>query len=174
MSRRRLSRARGFPLAAAVVFAAAWILLTLPASLGGPATYVIVAGKSMEPSLHTGDLVIALRARSYRWGDVVVFRVPRGETGAGTTVIHRIVGGSGRGYFVRGDNRRFRDPWTPAASQLEGKSVLTIPRVGYALALLRTPILLAGLAGVLAFLLISGGAPPDRRPKPTVLARAPR
>jgi signal peptidase len=172
--RPRLGRARGLGLAAAALLAALWIVVGRPASLGGPATYVIVAGKSMEPSLHTGDLVVALRAKSYRSGDVVVFRVPPGEAGAGTPVIHRIVGGSGRGYFVRGDNRRFRDPWRPAASKLEGKSVLTIPRVGYLLVLLRTPILLAGLAGFLAFLLISGGSPADRRPKPTVLARSPR
>jgi signal peptidase I len=168
--RRRLA----LGVAAATVLAALWIVLAGPAALGGPATYVIVAGKSMEPSLRTGDLVVALRAKSYRAGDVVVFRVPRGEPGAGTPVIHRIVGGSAGGYFVRGDNRQFRDPWTPAASAFEGKSVLTVPRAGYVLALLRAPLPLAGLAAVLAFLLVSGGAREDRRPKPTILPRAAR
>ncbi len=40
---------------------AGWFFLLWPASLGGPASYVIVAGRSMEPGLQMHDLTIVRR-----------------------------------------------------------------------------------------------------------------
>ena len=149
-----------------------WFVFLRPVSLGGPATYVIVAGDSMLPDLRTGDLVLAVRAGSYRAGDVAAYRVPPGEIGAGTLIIHRIVDGSAaQGYVLKGDNRQFRDPWSPRDGEIAGKQVLVVPRVGLALAFLRTPLGLASVAGLLAFALVGGTAAPAR-PRPTVLARA--
>lgn len=155
-----------------LVFAALWFLFLRPASLGGPATYVIVSGESMLPSLNSGDLVLAVESRSYRTGDVVVFRVPRGQPGEGTPIIHRIVGGSaGGGLVLQGDNREFRDPWLPRAAELEGRAVLTVPRLGLLLAFLRAPLGLAAAAALFTFLLAAGDGP-RRGPRPTILARA--
>ena len=39
--------------------------------------------ESMEPSLKNGDLVLALKNTSYAAGDVVAYRIPEGEPGAG-------------------------------------------------------------------------------------------
>lgn len=50
-----------------VAVAAAWVLLA-PSAFGGQTSYVIVAGASMEPTLHQGDLVLARRAPSYEIG----------------------------------------------------------------------------------------------------------
>ena len=61
--------------------------------LGGPASYVIVSGHSMEPTLYTGDLVVVHQRDEYSVGDMVAFEIE-----GGSQVIHRIVGGSAAEY----------------------------------------------------------------------------
>ncbi len=138
-----------------------WAMFLRPAFLGGPVTYVIVAGQSMEPGLHTGDLVLARRQESYGRGDVVAFQVPRNEPGAGSTVIHRIVGGSGNeGWVLQGDNKDEPDFWRPTNEEISGKRWLLIPQAGHLLVLVRSPLAFAVGASLMVFLLV---AMPDGR-----------
>jgi signal peptidase I len=126
--------------AATLVLIVAWAVVLRPQFLGGPAAYVIVSGESMEPTLADGDFVFAKRQSSYRVGDVVVYRVPKGDLGAGALVIHRIVGGSaGASYLTKGDNREGRDLWRPRAQDAVGSVSLTVPGAGRVFAFLRTP-----------------------------------
>jgi signal peptidase I len=151
--------------ALALAVVAAWVVLLRPQFLGGPAAYVIVSGTSMEPTLVDGDLVLARKESSYAAGDIVAFRVPKGDPGAGAMVIHRVVGGSASaGYRTKGDNRSDRDTWRPTSRDIVGSLWLTIPRAGAAVAFLRSPFVLAGLAGLAAFLFVSAGRR-QRRPK---------
>jgi signal peptidase len=122
-----------------------WLFLW-PAVLGGSMTYVVVSGPSMEPTYHTGDLVVAREASDYEIGDVVVF-----DTGDGN-VIHRVTGGDGQsGYVTQGDNNPDPDRWTPTEDEVLGEAVLHLPGVGDAVMLARQvlitppfPYLLAG------------------------------
>jgi len=140
-----------------LIFLVAWVLLLRPQALGGPATWVLVSGNSMQPRLHDGDLVLARRRSHYRRGDVIAYRIPRGEVGAGTIIIHRVVGGDGRtGFATRGDNRARADLWRPTDAQVAGRLVATVPAVGHVLALLRSPLILAALAGLTAFFSVPG------------------
>jgi signal peptidase I len=138
----------------------AWIVFLRPASLGGPAEYVIVSGHSMEPAFRTGDVVVAFRRDAYAVGDVVVYRVPDGEPAAGDRVIHRIVGGSAdRGYVTRGDNKDGIDPWRPKPGDILGKKAVRIPHAGALLLFLRTPFGIALIAGLTTLLVaLAGGA----------------
>ncbi len=158
----RLLRLASLLVTLAVV--ACWFVFLRPVSLGGPADYVIVSGFSMEPTLRTGDVVVAFRQGSYAVGDVIVYRVPSGGPAAGDRVIHRIVGGSGStGFIVRGDNKDGIDPWRPKDDVVVGKARLTVPHVGSALLFLRTPLgiaLLASLTTVLVALAGSAAAAP--------------
>jgi signal peptidase I len=150
-------RARITTIGVTVALVAAWALALRPNVLGGPATYVIVAGRSMEPTLHTGDFVLALEQESYRVGDVIAYRVPKGDPGAGALVIHRVTGGSARsGYVTRGDNRDGPDEWRPKPGDVLGKRTVTAPRVGLLLTWVQTPLGLAIAAGLAAFLFVSG------------------
>jgi signal peptidase len=136
-----------------VVLAAAWFVTLRPAPLGGPAAYVVVSGHSMQPAFAPGALVVARRQDSYEVGDVIVYRVPRGASGAGTRVIHRVVGGSrAGGYITRGDNRKWPDRWRPRPRDVEGAKLVAVPGVGRAMMLLGTPLAIGGLLAVLAFL----------------------
>src|SRR5437763_12887947 len=127
----------------------------------------MVRGVSMEPTYHTGDLVIARAQPSYSVGDIVAYKVPQGDVGAGLTVIHRIVGGSaGSGYVIQGDNNPAPDDWHPKLANIEGKAWVLIPRGGQLLAFLHAPIPLAALAASVAVSMIvygKGGSAPARR-----------
>ena len=142
--------------AAFVAVALAWAVFLRPQALGGPAAYVIVSGKSMEPTLKNGDLVVALERSSYRVGDVVAYRVPKGEQGAGALVIHRITGGSARtGYVLRGDNRQGEDLWRPKPHDVAGDMRVRIPRIGLLFSFVRTPLGMAIFAGLAVFFLLA-------------------
>lgn len=140
-----------------VLAAVAWILLLRPPVLGGDATYVIVAGTSMQPALHTGDLAIVRRGHSYRPGDVIAYRA------GGATIIHRIVGGGpADGFVTRGDNRRYVDLWRPRPDDIAGSVWLELPKAGFLLNAAQRP---AGLAvlGALFALALTLRPPPRRR-----------
>jgi len=151
-------------LALAIAAVVGWALFLRPQSLGGPAGYVLVSGKSMLPRYHTGDLVLVERHSSYRVGQVIAYRVPKGDPMAGAQVIHRIVGGDARhGFLVQGDNRTAPDVWRPKPADIVGAKVLRIPNAIVVLQYLRSPLTLALLAAALVFIrvLAFGG---DRKP----------
>src|SRR5436190_23736990 len=105
-----------------------WAQFLRPQSLGGSAGYVLVSGQSMEPRYHTGDLVLVLKRKSYHPGDLIAYRVPKGDPMAGAQVIHRIVGGDAtHGFVVRGDNRTAPDVWRPKPGDIVGSKALRLP-----------------------------------------------
>ena len=158
-------------LAVGVAVVTVAVVLLRPVSLGGPAGYTIVSGDSMSPTFANGDLVVTMEQDPYRAGDVVVYEVPRGQTGEGAHVVHRIVGGTARtGFAVRGDGKNADDPWRPTADDVVGKVVMTVPNAGTVLLFLRTGMGLALLAG-LATALIALAALRDPAPGPDPPAR---
>jgi signal peptidase I len=161
---RPLRRFVGFASAATLLLA--WFLLLRPVAFGGPASYVVVSGASMEPHLHTGDLVIAHAAADYHVGDVVAYRVPKGQALAGSLVIHRIIGGDAvTGLVVQGDNKNEPDPWRPKPSDIVGSSWAEFPGSGRVLLTLRTPFVLAVLlGGVVGLWFFTSGSPKPRTP----------
>ena len=140
----------GASLVLIVAVATFWMLVLRPQSLGGPASYVLVSGRSMLPRYHTGDLVLVEPRSNYHVGEVVAYRVPKGDPMAGLQVFHRIVGGDAvHGFVVRGDNRTAPDVWRPKARDIVGEKVLRIPDAFAVLRLLRSPLLLGILAASL-------------------------
>lgn len=124
----------------------------LPQSFGGRAGWVVVSGTSMLPHLHTGDLVLVEHQSSYHVGEVVAYRVPKGQVGAGHVVIHRIIGGNGRtGWVMRGDNRTASDLWYPTNSDVIGAKELRIPGAWLVLRFLHAPLFLGLLAACTVF-----------------------
>jgi signal peptidase I len=147
---------------ALVVLAVVWLLVLRPVALGGPASYEIVTGTSMEPRLHTGDLVITQTAAAYAIGEIVVYRVPVGLPGAGSIIVHRIVGEVAGGFSIQGDNKTEPDPWLVNATDIIGRRWVDIPNVGEALLVARRPLVLATLIGGLGFLLLLSWKPKPR------------
>lgn len=130
---------------AALACLAAWVLVA-PSALGGPVTYALVHGASMEPRLHDGDLVVLRPAASYGRRDVVGYRDPT----LGRMVLHRIVGIDDGRFVTRGDNNGFRDLTTPSPDQVTGRLWLRVPHAGGLIAALRQPLPAAFLVGLVA------------------------
>jgi signal peptidase len=130
----------------------------LPQSLGGRAGWVVISGTSMLPHMRTGDLALVEKQSSYHVGEVIAYRVPKGQVGAGYVVIHRIVGGSGaKGWRMQGDNRTAPDLWYPKKRDILGAKSLRIPNAWLILRILHMPLLLALFAGFAAFFWIALG-----------------
>lgn len=154
----RLRRLAGLLATAATLAAAAgWVVMLRPQALGGPVAYLMVVGNSMEPTLTDGDLVVVRGQEAYGLGDVVAYRVPEGEVGAGGVVIHRIVGSTRERHVLKGDNRRVTDPWRPMPGEVVGKLWLTLPDGAHWLALLRSPRFTAAIGGCVAFMIVATG-----------------
>lgn len=172
-SRRQLVRAGSIALT--LLVASVWFVFLRPSALGGPATYVTVSGSSMLPALESGDLVVAFEQDSYSVGDVVVYRVPSADPGAGTQIVHRVVGRSpDAGYIVQGDNREGPDYWRPTPEEVVGKMQLRIPGVGTALVYMRTAVGMAFIAALTTILVaLDSTSRPARKPERSPARRRP-
>lgn len=136
-----------------------WAMFLRPQSLGGSAGYVLVSGHSMNPLYHTGDMILVRRHSSYKIGDIIAYKVPKGDPMAGAQVIHRIIGGNAtHGFVVQGDNRTAPDVWRPKQGDIVGSATLQIPQAVVVLQYLRSPVLLGLLAAsfVFVYFLTSG------------------
>jgi signal peptidase I len=139
-------------IALAVLVCLFWAQYLRPQAFGGRAAYVLVSGKSMLPRYHTGDLVLVEKQPSYHVGQLIAYRVPKGDAMAGSQVIHRIVGGDARhGFVVQGDNRSAPDVWHPKPGDIVGAKALRIPNAVFILQFLRSPLFLALLAACFVF-----------------------
>ncbi len=171
-----------------VAIVSAWFVVLRPTNLGGSASILVVRGVSMQPTMDYGDVIIAHRHSAYEVGDIIAFRVPNGEIGEGTVVIHRIIGGNATsGFQTQGDGNNEPDEWSPTPTDILGSATWRIPLVGRLFSALRTVPGIAVLAGVLAALLVLLGVedtgrrhnrdkpdpPQDRLPVPSVAAEPP-
>jgi signal peptidase len=156
---------RTLKVAVALVLLVGWALTLRPQILGGPATYLVVRGASMLPEYDTGDFVILHEEPAYGVGEIVGYRVPDGEIGAGRIVLHRIIHVSPSGFVLQGDNNTAPDPWTPMPSDVAGRMWIVLPAVGRAIAWIHEPATVASLltAAVVMFSAL--------RPKPAVSRR---
>jgi signal peptidase I len=143
-----------------------WALVLRPQWLGGPATYVLVRGDSMLPTYQNGDFLVLSPEATYGPGDIVAYKVPEGQVGAGHLIVHRIRAITEQGFEIRGDNNSSADPWIVTPSDVVGRTVLQVPALGLVLAFLLQPVIAGGLAAsgvVMYFVARSNPAKPGVR-----------
>ena len=148
-----------------VAVLASWFVWLRPTWMGGSASVLTVRGVSMEPTYRYGDVIIAHPRSSYEIGDIIAFRVPEGDVGAGTVVIHRIVGGdASTGFVTQGDNNPDPDEWRPGPADILGAARWRIPALGRLMSLLHSVAGIAMVAGLLAAgLVVFGFEDPNPR-----------
>jgi len=123
----------GGTLTAIVVLALLWFSLGLLPLF--PST---VAGGSMSPALHLGDMVVASKVTpdTIREGDIIEFQ--QGEM----RVIHRVVAiqgsGDSRQFITKGDANNIPDASPVSPEQVRGKLIFAVPKIGWVTLLLRS------------------------------------
>lgn len=87
----------------------------------------VVMSGSMEPTYHTGSVVLVDRDNTsdVKIGDAIAF------VNGGTYIAHRIISTCKEGYITKGDANESEDPWIVPSSDVKGKVVFSIPMVGY-------------------------------------------
>jgi signal peptidase I len=139
-----------------------WWSFLRPSVLGGPVTFIVVTGQSMEPGLRTGDLAVLYERENYAKGDVVAFRATPegGDPGEGAFVIHRIKDGDGeKGFVMRGDNNDWDDLWTPTTDEVAGEMLFSVPNAGVAMRWMSQPVHLAAMLAALMTAMVIGAEP---------------
>jgi signal peptidase I len=127
-----------------VIMVAVWLTFA-PRQVGGMASYIVVIGNSMEPAFHIGDLIIAHREPTYQIGDAIVYQNRQLKS----FVFHRVISQE-MGYFtLKGDNNSWIDIYQPSYEEVVGKLWLHIPRGGVIIQKIRSPFVMALLAGAL-------------------------
>ncbi|WP_433297712.1 DUF5305 family protein [Actinoplanes sp. CA-030573] len=110
-------------------------------------SYVVTQGISMNPVYYEGDLVIVVKANSYKVGEIAAYH----GSSPGLKVLHRIVGGDPiNGYVFKGDNNSSADVAEPTGDKLIGRALLHVPKGGIWLRPLLSPTGL-GMLGFLVF-----------------------
>ena len=128
---------------------AAWFLW--PASLGGHTRLIAVEGRSMEPTYHLGDAVIARDNPNPKVGDVIIYHIPKGQPAAGLLVIHRVSALWPDGtYQTQGDNRSSPDPSHIVSGDIIGTPVLTLPHFSRFIGLSSSPAAIGASTGLVA------------------------
>jgi signal peptidase I len=157
LSRNRFRHSLGFALI--ITLLAGWWLYLAPSQIGGPLTFAVVQGTSMEPNLKTGDLIAVTRQSEYNEGDIVIYKK------YGGAVVHQIIEKRPDGTFItQGLNNEHPDTWLVEKNEILGSMALRLPGVGDIFLFgAENPILLGlGVAGILSISFIR-----IRRPKQT-------
>lgn len=125
-----------------------------PVNWGGTTRFIMVQGPSMEPKFHLGDAVIVRSLDDPRPGDVVVFKIPEGQPGHGSYVVHRILTVRDDGTFqTKGDNRTLPDPFKFTKDDIVGRPMWTLPQAGRLIMVFANPYFVGGAIGGIALLL---------------------
>ena len=145
--------------ALAALLLAMWMTLG-PYQLGGPTSFVITHGNSMEPRYHAGDLVLLHRADSYTTGDIIGYESPSLDR----IVLHRVHTVQPDGAFVtQGDNNDWLDTDRPKTADVLGKEWLHLPGVGKWLLRARSPVGATVLVSLVALSFFLGREKKKRR-----------
>lgn len=155
---RTIGRAIGY--SSVLAFIVVWLLFFRPQSLGGPMSILGVSGSSMYPTFEQGDFLVVRDIGEYHVGNLIVYRIPEGDPGAGDRVVHRIVGGDAtEGFVMQGDNNANVDQWRPTSDDVVGEVWVRVPHVAGWILRLRDPKVTAAVIGLVAFMLMLA---PDR------------
>jgi signal peptidase len=155
---------------AALAFCATLLAAVALPNAVGMRSFTVMSG-SMEPEIHTGDVVIdkKIAPLDARPGDVITFSDPSGRR---RLITHRVRSIHARGSLVevvtKGDANNTVERWTVPAGGRIGRVELRVWELGYPLVYMHSRYGLIALVALPAFLLclielrkIWAAAPPD-------------
>ena len=111
-----------------------FVVFAAPEIVGADEGYVVLSG-SMEPALSPGDVVIVDASAPVSVGDVITY-----QTGDSVPTTHRVVGERDGGYETKGDANENVDAGLVNPDAVIGRTVITIPLVGYVILWANSPV----------------------------------
>jgi signal peptidase I len=136
------------------IVAIAVLLAATLVPLGGGIKVKIVKSGSMEPTIHTGSIIVIQPKDAYVVGDIVTFGT---DTKAQIPTTHRIVDitdGQTRLFTTKGDANENIDPENVYPEDIHGKVISTVPTVGFILDFAKKPVGFALIVGLPALMII--------------------
>jgi len=114
----------------------------------------------MEPTIPVGSLILVQRVAPnlYKVGDIITFRPPAREH---TLVTHRIIKIQENNYgakevITKGDANTNGDSWRSSLGSIVGKTVFSIPYIGYGVQIVKTEIGFLVFAAMSFMFLVAG------------------
>jgi signal peptidase len=119
------------------------VLLCLAHPVFGFRSFTVMSG-SMEPAIHTGDLVVnrPIAAGDARIGDVITFHPPTGPKRMTHRVHSMIARGSSVTFETKGDANTGVERWKIGRDGHIGRVVVRVRRLGWVVNWLRQPLVL--------------------------------
>jgi signal peptidase len=121
---------------AAIIIGSISIIVT-SLNVFGFQSFIVKSG-SMEPSIHTGSVVVDHTGTNYNVGDVITFKIKDSQD----TVTHRIVkvnqNAGITSYKVKGDANNTPDPDPVLKTNVVGSVSFSIPYLGFLIAFIRS------------------------------------
>ena len=113
----------------------------------------IVQTASMEPTIMTGDVIFIKPQTAYSVTDIVTFKDSENRT-----ITHRIIAQNetDKTFTTKGDNNKTEDPEPITVSQIIGKHLLHLPKVGYVLVYAQRPTSVFLLIAIPIVMLLAG------------------
>ncbi len=97
-----------------------------------------VRSGSMEPTIHTGSLIFVRAVAEYRVGDIITIDAKEDQK----TITHRVVEvrktEAGEVYLTKGDNNEEADQEQVVRENVIGKTIFTLPLLGFPVAYAQT------------------------------------
>ncbi len=117
------------------------VALLVGAKATGQETMTVMSG-SMEPAIHTGDVVVAkpIAPPDARVGDVITFQEPGGK---GRLITHRVQSMRAQGrkvtFVTKGDANNSTERWRIPETGKLARVTNRVEKLGYLMAFLRDP-----------------------------------
>ncbi|WP_165853277.1 signal peptidase I [Halonotius aquaticus] len=111
-----------------------FVVFALPEVVGADESYVVLSG-SMEPTLSPGDVVIVDATATVGIGDIITY-----DTGDQVPTTHRVIDERDGGYQTKGDANENVDSGLVAFESVIGRTIITIPFVGYVILWANSPV----------------------------------
>ncbi|MDO8515026.1 MAG: signal peptidase I [bacterium] len=111
------------------------VLILVPSlTVGNYKMFTVLSG-SMEPAIKTGSIVVVKPQPLYQTGDVITFRE---KNDSKITTTHRIFGIEDGRFVTKGDANNSTDSTGVADGQIIGKTIFSVPYLGYPVSFTKT------------------------------------
>lgn len=128
--------------------------------IAGIRPYAVVSG-SMEPEIKVGSVCVVNLHASYskiKKGDIIAFKV-----GENVLVTHRAISITEDGIITKGDANNAEDTAPVNKKNFVGKTMFSIPLIGYIITFVHTRHGLIATAAILAAFILIGAAIPEKK-----------